>query len=69
MLFTLEVLMLDLTTVSVMPLLISAITSATIAYMYTGFSFEFFFVQSEDFSIARVPAVILLGVCCGLVSL
>ena len=38
MLFTLEVLMLDLTTVSVMPLLISAITSATIAYMYTGFS-------------------------------
>ncbi len=69
MLFTLEVLMLDLTTVSVMPLLISAITSATIAYMYTGFSFEFFFVQSEDFTIARVPLVILLGVGCGLVSL
>lgn len=69
MLFTLEVLMLDLTTVSVMPLLISAITSATIAYMYTGFSFEFFFVQSEDFGINRVPVVILLGVGCGLVSL
>ncbi len=69
MLFTLEVLMLDLTTVSVMPLLISAITSATIAYMYSGFSFEFFFVQSEDFTIARVPLVILLGVGCGLVSL
>ncbi len=69
MLFTLEVLMLDLTTVSVMPLLISAITSATIAYMYTGFSFEFFFVQSEDFTTARIPLVILLGVACGLVSL
>jgi len=69
MLFTLEVLMLDLTTVSIMPLLISAITSATIAYMYTGFSFEFFFVQSEDFTITRVPLVILLGVGCGLVSL
>ena len=55
MLFTLEVLMLDLTTVSVMPLLISAITSATIAYMYTGYSFEFFFVQSEDFSVAKIP--------------
>lgn len=69
MLFTLEVLMLDLTTVSVMPLLISAITSATIAYMYTGFSFEFFYVQSEDFLIGRIPLVILLGVACGLVSL
>ena len=69
MLFTLEVLMLDLTTVSVMPLLIASITSATIAYMYTGFSFEFFFVQSDDFYIAKVPPVILLGIASGLVSL
>lgn len=69
MLFTLEVLMLDLTTVSVMPLLISAITSATIAYIYTGFSFEFFFIQSEDFYVGRIPLVCLLGVFCGLASL
>ncbi|MDE6287994.1 MAG: chloride channel protein, partial [Muribaculaceae bacterium] len=69
MLFTLEVLMLDLTTVSVMPLLISAITSATIAYMYTGFSFEFFFVQSVDFFTAKIPAAIVLGIVSGLVSL
>lgn len=69
MLFTLEVLMLDLTTVSVMPLLISSITSATIAYMYTGFSFEFFFVQSVDFSTDKIPQAILLGVVAGLVSL
>jgi len=69
MLFTLEVLMLDLTTVSVMPLLISAITSATIAYIYTGYSFEFFFVQSEDFSVAKIPPAIALGVVCGLLSL
>lgn len=69
MLFTLEVLMLDLTTVSVMPLLISSITSATIAYMYTGYTFEFFFVQSEDFAVAKIPPVIVLGVVCGLVSL
>ena len=69
MLFTLEVLMLDLTTVSVMPLLISAITSATIASIYTGFSFEFFFVQSEDFFVDRIPLVCVLGVLCGLASL
>ena len=69
MLFTLEVLMLDLTTVSVMPLLIASIIAATIAYMSTGYEFEFFFAQSEDFYMGRIPYVILLGVFCGLVSL
>ncbi len=69
MLFTLEVLMLDLTTGTVMPLLIASITGATIAYFYTGLDFEFFFVQSEDFLMARLPYVILLGIVCGLVSL
>lgn len=69
MLFTLEVLMLDLTTVSVMPLLIASITSATIAYVYTGYEFEFFFIQSEDFYTSRIPFVILLGLVCGFASL
>lgn len=69
MLFTLEVLMIDLTTVTVMPLLIASITSATIAYIYTGFEFEFFFVQSDSFMAAKIPYVLLLGVICGLVSL
>ena len=69
MLFTLEVLMLDLTTVSVMPLLIASITSATIAYAYTGYDFEFFFVQSDEFHVAKIPFAIVLGVVCGMVSL
>ena len=69
MLFTLEVLMLDLTAVSVMPLLIASITSATLAYVYTGYDFEFFFIQSEEFYMAKIPYVLLLGVFCGLVSL
>lgn len=69
MLFTLEVLMLDLTTVTVMPLLIASITGATIAYGYSGFDFEFFYVQSEDFTMAKVPYALILGVACGLVSL
>ncbi len=69
MLFTLEVLMLDLTTVTVMPLLIASITGATIAYFYTGLDFEFFFVQSEDFVIGRLPYAFVLGIICGLVSL
>ena len=69
MLFTLEVLMIDLTAVSVMPLLIASITSATIAYIYSGYNFEFFFVQSEAFYMAKVPYVLILGVFCGLISL
>lgn len=69
MLFTIEVLMLDLTTVSIMPLMIASITSATVAYIFTGYDVEFFFVQSEPFVTQRIPFVVLLGVFCGLVSL
>ena len=69
MLFTIEVLMLDLTTVSIMPLLIASITSATMAYVFTGYDFEFFFVQSESFVTNRIPFVILLGIFCGISSL
>lgn len=69
MLFTIEVLMLDLTTVSVLPLLIASISGATIAYAYTGYDFEFFFVQSESFMLQLMPWVVILGIVCGLVSL
>jgi len=69
MLFTLEVLMIDLTTVSVMPLLIASITAATMAYIFTGYDFEFFFMQSEPFMMPRIPYACLLGVVCGLMSL
>lgn len=69
MLFTLEVLMLDLTAVSVMPLLIASITSTTLAYVYTGYEFEFFFAQTENFYTSRIPYVIMLGLVCGFASL
>lgn len=69
MLFTIEVLMLDLTAVSVMPLMIASIAGATVAYAFTGYDVEFFFSQSEPFLTARIPYVIVLGVFCGFVSL
>lgn len=68
MLFTLEVLMIDLTGVTVMPLLVSSITGATVAYILEGYSSEFFFSQSEPFLTSRIPWAIVLGVICGLVS-
>ncbi|MDE6099696.1 MAG: chloride channel protein [Paramuribaculum sp.] len=69
MLFTLEVLMIDLTTVSVMPLLVASITGAVTAYIFTGYNAEFYFVQTEPFLTSRIPYTILLGVFCGLTSL
>ena len=60
--------MIDLTTVSVMPLLISSITAATVAYVFTGYDVEFFFTQSEYFLPARIPYAVALGVLCGFVS-
>lgn len=69
LLFTIEVLMLDLTAVSVMPLLIASITGATVAYVFTGYNVEFSFEQTEMFLAKRIPFVIALGVFTGLVSL
>ncbi len=68
MLFTLEVLMIDLTGLTVMPLLLSSIAGATVAYVLEGYSAEFFFSQSEPFMTSRIPWTIALGVVCGLMS-
>lgn len=70
--FTVEVLMIDLTMSSLLPLLISSITSTTIAYIFTStnslFTFNKAFTDYE-LVLGRMPAVILMGVVCGLVSL
>lgn len=69
MLFTLEVLMIDFTGATVMPLLISSITGATVAYIFEGYDNEFFFSQSEPFMTRKIPYTILLGIACGFISL
>ncbi len=68
-LFTVEVLMIDMTTTSVLPLLVSSITAVTVSYIFTGNSAEFSFVQSEIFQYNRIPYVICLGLFCGFISL
>jgi CIC family chloride channel protein len=67
--FTLEVLMIDLTMSSLLPLLISAVTAATVSYITTGTEAMFKFHMDEAFDLGRIPYVIMLGVVCGLVSL
>ena len=67
--FVIEVVMLDLTMTSVLPLLITSVTAATVSYIFTGTEAMFKFSQTEAFVIERIPYVILLGIFCGLISL
>lgn len=66
--FTLEVLMLDLTMASVIPLMISAISSYVIVYFLMGEGVVLEFAVYEHFALVNVPYYILLGVLCGFVS-
>ena len=67
--FTLEVLMIDLTMASLLPLLVSCVTAATVSYILTGPDAMFKFHMDEPFLMERIPSAILLGIACGLVSL
>ena len=67
--FTLEILMLDLTISSIVPLLISSVTAATVAYFTMGEKVLFSFSITEAFNIANIPWYILLGVTSGFISL
>ncbi|GHV57937.1 chloride channel protein [Bacteroidia bacterium] len=69
LLFTIEVLMLDLTTASVLPLLISSVSAASVSYIFTGTDAMFHFAQQEAFNLERIPYVLILGVVCGLIAL
>ena len=67
--FTLEVLMIDLTMASLLPILISCVTATCFTYIFSGSTSLFIFHIDGDWPVGRVPANILLGVFCGLVSL
>ena len=67
--FTLEVLMIDLTMASLLPILISCVTATCFTYIFRGSMSLFTFHLDSAWTVERVPANILLGVACGLVSL
>lgn len=67
--FTLEVLMVDLTMASLLPILISCVTATCFTYIFTGSDSLFTFHLDGEWLLERVPASILLGIFCGLISL
>ena len=62
--FTLEILMLDLTLSSIVPLLVSSVTAAAVSYLMLGDTVSFS-NSVAPFNIMNLPYYIVLGVCCG----
>lgn len=69
LIFAFEVLMLDLTAFSIVPLLIASVTAATVSYFFLGEEVVFSFSISEPFVLSNIPFYILLGLFTGLVSI
>ena len=67
--FTLEVLMVDLTMASLLPILISSVTATCFSYFFTGGSPMYHFQMDYLWSLERVPPTRLLGIACGFISL
>lgn len=68
--FVLEILMLDITATSIIPLLIATVTATTTALILRGFDpIIAVTLRAEDaFELWQIPLFILLGVCCGLMA-
>ena len=68
-LFAIEVLMLDLTTWSMVPLLISAVTGAAVANFLLGNGVVFYFTIKDPLQMENIGFYILLGIITGFVSI
>ena len=67
--FTLEVLMIDMTMSALLPILVSCVTATVFIYIFKGDAALFTFHLDSVWSVQRIPACVLLGISCGLVSL
>ena len=67
--FTLEVLMIDMTMSALLPILVSCVTATVFTYIFRGDAALFSFHLDSEWSVQRIPACVLLGISCGLISL
>ena len=67
-LFTVEVLMFDMTMTTAVPLLISALSASTVAYFLMGHQVQFVFKVAEDFTLGQIPFLVVLGIFCAFSS-
>ncbi|MCL2728183.1 MAG: chloride channel protein [Bacteroidales bacterium] len=67
-LFTLEILMFNLSIASILPLLISSITATVVSSIFMGAD-SAFTTTAEQFLLGNLPYYVALGILCGFVSL
>ena len=67
--FSLEVLLIDMTMSSLLPILVSCVTATCFTYIFSGNAALFTFHLDNEWTVQRIPACLLLGITCGLVSL
>ncbi len=67
-LFTLEILLFSMSMTSLLPLLVSAVTAATVSFLFLGDAVVFS-NNIENFNMSNIPYYILLGIFCGFISL
>jgi CIC family chloride channel protein len=58
-----------MTMTSLLPILVSCVTATCFTYIFSGNEALFTFHLDDDWTVQRIPACVLLGVFCGLVSL
>ncbi|MDR2891372.1 MAG: chloride channel protein [Alistipes sp.] len=66
--FVLEILMFEMTSVSIVPLLLATISGTTLAFALRGFDPIIAVNVPETFRIANIPMYAVLGLACGLVA-
>lgn len=67
-LFTLEILLFNISMTSILPLLISAITATVVSYIFLGDAVAIA-NTIETFSMGNLPYYFILGIFCGIISL
>ena len=67
-LFTLEILMFNMSMNAILPLLLSSVTATVVTYLFMGTDVQFA-GTIEAFHMARIPFYLILGVFCGFISL
>ncbi len=68
LLFTMEILLFNISLASLMPLLVSTVSATVVSYIFTGMGASFH-CSLEPFVLKNIPFYLLLGVSCGLLSL
>ena len=67
-LFTLEILMFNMSMNAILPLLLASVTATVVTYLFMGTEVQFA-GSIEAFRMARIPFYLVLGLFCGLMSL